>query len=382
MRSGFLVAIPLLSLFWGCSSREGVTRVRVNLTQTPTTIESSDYFDRIELIPLESKAGAFLGQSSTVTMQSFEGKYYFLNKEDHLIQVFDQVGHHVETINKYGRGPGEYLLEQRILINRTQRSIDVLTQQGRIYVYSLDDPGHPLIRVVDVFDKVVSASSFIVLPSGYEYVLFCPFSKYALYLVDARTSEVRPWPYQIPGEIARSPYWNSAPFYYMNGILYYVEGHTGTIYSLDLEHLLMTERLKWDFGRYSFSRKKLLQDVDSMDRILAMDELSSEMASPFNPISENDQFIFCRFYFQQDWNYLIYDKRQERAIFVRDTHSGVPLYVGEIKEEWAYYVLDPPHLQTYVDTTLLDSQNKKILRKIQNEDNNVIVKTHLKKRPE
>ena len=119
-----------------------------------------------------------------------------------------------------------------------------------------------------------------------------------------------------------------------------------------------------------------------MDRILAMDEMSNEMASPFNPVSESDQFIFCRFYFRQSWHYLIYDKRQGKAIHALNSNTNVPFYVGDIKGDTAYYVLDPPHLETYVDTTLLDSHNKELLRTIQKGDNNVIVKTHLKIRPE
>lgn len=351
--------------------------ISIDLDKGPIVVDARDYFDRIEIIPLESKDSAFLGQTSPSNFQYFEGKFYFLDRQDHRIRVFDQDGRHLETLNKYGRGPGEYFLEWRLQINPARRTLDVLTQQGRIYSYSLDAEGHPLTRKVDVSDQVVSSNSFIVLPSGDGYVLFGSSSTYALYLVDAVTSEVQPWDYQIPANARASTSYN--PLYLNDGKLMYYEGHaTGKLFVLNTDDRSMTPRLDWDFGKYNFAENKLQGNAGSLERIQAMDEMSNSMANPVINMYETDKFIFFRFFFRKNWNTAIYDKRQGKALYTQQTKSGTMFFIQTVIDNAAYVVSDPQHLSQLVDPSLLDPRSRDILANISEDNNYVIIKSTLK----
>lgn len=363
-----------------CSSEANPKSVSIDLNASEHTIELERYIKETVLIPLETKTGAMLGPSSMNHFKEYDGRFYFLNKEDHTICVFDESGRHQESIKKYGRGPGEYIMESDMLINPILGTIDILNQRGQIYSYSIDDKQHALRRFIDVSSTVVSAEKFTILPSGDEYLLYCPASAYSLYYVNNNeiTPDVRHFNYKINPVVVRSPYHTSGnPFVELNGKLVYMDGTDGTIYDIDEKKMKLNAILKWDFGKYNFSLDKLPQTKDPALRFQGMKELSKQMVGPFSHLSVTSSDMFISFYWKSTWHTLVYNLKSSSAFYGNTTAKGELFAMGLVNGGNSYSVADPSFLSRVVNPDILFEDSHEVLDTILSSSNYVIIKNRL-----
>ncbi len=87
-----------------------------------------DYFDSIELIPLETSSDVLIVAISK--MQYYNKKYYMLDPVQSTIFVFDNEGNFVSKIDKKGQGDGEYTFIQDFIINPFTDNIEILEPTG------------------------------------------------------------------------------------------------------------------------------------------------------------------------------------------------------------------------------------------------------------
>ena len=125
----------------------------------------TDYFKGIEVIPLENRDSAYLNLSCLSSYVFAEDKMYVFDRSNHAVVVFGLDGKWVETICKYGRGPGEYLMPTDLAYNEKFHSLDILEATGTIISYELERP-HSLLRKIKIPD-LHAVHYFFPIDSGY-----------------------------------------------------------------------------------------------------------------------------------------------------------------------------------------------------------------------
>ncbi|HBZ26087.1 MAG TPA: hypothetical protein DEO54_07590 [Rikenellaceae bacterium] len=86
----------------------------------------------IEYIPLETNDSALINNISKIAVEN--NKIYISDNSDKLF-VFDRKGKHLRTLNRKGRGPGEYLNLRYFDVDNESDNILILGYNGHISIY-------------------------------------------------------------------------------------------------------------------------------------------------------------------------------------------------------------------------------------------------------
>ncbi len=105
----FMISVLLISLT-ACKnakySRKELVTISVDLSEKKE-LKLSDYFSSIKFLPLETKENILLPR--IYKMKKVKDRYYFItNTPFSEFYIFNEDGRFIKSMNKYGKGPGEY----------------------------------------------------------------------------------------------------------------------------------------------------------------------------------------------------------------------------------------------------------------------------------
>jgi len=107
--------------------------------------------------------------------------------------------------------------------------------------------------------------------------------------------------------------------------------------------------------------------------------LSAKYVSPIIEYIETDQFLAMRFKYKGTWKTAIYDKSSQSTKTFSKTTEGVIFAPKTIMcENELYLHVAAKYVSLIVNDKVLDQKNREILKKIQDEDNDIIIKYTLK----
>lgn len=336
-RSILFSSLSLLSslILFACSQKGeaegGVVSVNLLDKEEPSWTE---FFKEIEVIQLENRDSAYLNISCLFSYVMAENKLYVFDRSNHAVVVFGLDGRWVETICKYGRGPGEYQMPTDIAYNEIFHSLDILDAAGTIFSYELEPP-HSLLRKIKIPD-LHSVHHFI--PVDFGYYLFSSYEDPAVNYLDLGTGELIAVSGVPPVERnERASYHTTgSPFYVYDGKLFYVNGADGAIFQI--EGNKAESVLTWDFGRYSFDPDRIDPNDVSIERF---QNVSSLMAGPVARTWETERFLSANvFFMKQDINVLL-DKENGKTTVFTKVKEGMDFYPG-VYYDGALYALWPP----------------------------------------
>lgn len=108
----------------------------------------------IEYIPLETNDSALLNNISKIVVEN--SKIYVSDNSNKLF-VFNRSGKHLRTLNRKGRGPGEYVVLRNFVVDRATDNILILDFSGKVNIY---DSLHNFVRSIDSPKTGVNFTSF------------------------------------------------------------------------------------------------------------------------------------------------------------------------------------------------------------------------------
>ncbi len=361
-RTCLLGGLSLLTAIFlsGCAPhRETGEHVKqVNLLDV-TEPSLKDYFKGVETIPLENKDSAYLNNSCLISYVLAEGKLYVFDRSNHAVVVFGLDGSWKETICKYGRGPGEYLMPTDLAFNEKTHSLDILEATGKIITYELTPP-HTMLRSIKIPD--LRAVHYFI-PFGSGYYLFSSYEDSSVNYLDAGNGELTAVSGIPPAERnERAGYHISGnPFYIHDGKLYYVNGADGGIFRIEGDKAEPV--LAWDFGRYSFDPDRIDPESDmSVDVLYAV---STSMAGPVLRTQETERYVFANVLFmKQDWNVVLDKETGETNVFSK-MKEGMVFYPGKYYDGALYAIWPPEVVNVYFppDYPLPDEDSNFLLLK-------------------
>jgi len=230
---------------------EGGTIIKVDPNKADDNVSVFDYFSKIELIPLENSENALLN-SDEVKFRVSGNRFYFLDRKSNVIHVFNPDGTLMHRKNKDGRGSGEFLISEVIVINPYTNNLEVLNPTGAIYIY--DSLGVNYLDKINIsFPVGIHAIHEMVIVSPNRYLFFSHYdSEKNLFCYNTTDNTHTSFDYNFPRFFNQLGTMAENHFYHYKDTLRYYEGHNGNVWNVDMESNSLTPAYKWDFGEYTF----------------------------------------------------------------------------------------------------------------------------------
>ncbi|MDD3323186.1 MAG: 6-bladed beta-propeller [Paludibacter sp.] len=336
-------------------------------------ISIKDYFNEIEIIPLETNLNSLLpfliGETDKVIKSN--DKFYFLNRKEDVIIIFDFHGKFTKRINWKGKGPNEYLSINDFIINRFNGNIEILSPENNsIFVY--DSTGNTFIEKIRLPSEMPIVHLFQIVTSD-TYILYSLAANAELFFYSKQTKQTIKTEYNLPKWFHRNtPFAPSSrnPFYIYNDSLFFQQIYNGDVYNIDTNDQKLNLRYSWDFGEYNFNIAEIPTDK-SLEYYL---NLNNKYALLFQVYCENSKYYFTRFKFKNRYKHLIYNKLTNEYKLFDKFSEGFQCVPQWIDDNAIYTFISPEYLKFVINQEVLNEKNKIIFNSIREEDNPIIIK--------
>ena len=268
--SAFLSAAAMALLFLSVScngGKDGTAETPVGIldienavTENLTALNLSRYASSIKYIPLETGDGFPVGD---IKFFKSDGKNFYLSSIlDNNIKIFSSAGKYVRTIERQGRGPGEYLGVNGFFIyaDAGKTGIGVIDIYDKVQVY---DSAGVFVRTLPEANHMeyIGSGRYIGITDEYDNETELSIEK--LFVTDTAGSKLYQsdlWDiYERPvdaapfgGEITLMKY---GALYTVAGSIRIADSSMDTVYTVD-EDFTLTPEYVFDYGKYMDMKEK------------------------------------------------------------------------------------------------------------------------------
>ena len=320
----------------------------------------SDLFTHVSLIPLDNTDSAYIHPGVPIRLAISNDSFFILekgNREE--VFVFNKDGSFQRCLNHKGRGPGEYLIPTDILINHYSQSLDVLTVDGKIISYSLDNLE---FQNEILLNNRNSLYDNFILINNHKYVLYSRDS-FNLSVLDSRNNSHTIIDYKIPTWLQLSVYSVKrssnpllAPTKEKHPLFF--EGWSGILLSIDIDSSATTPYMKFDFGKNNLSITKLEPNKDAFYYYNFMKNNTFRFVGPFTSVLSINSKYYINYIFKGIYYTLIYDCISNKYDVIDFTKEGLSIPIGYSDGESLYEIADPKFLSSFVNESVLDDNNQ------------------------
>ena len=121
----FIITLNLIIFLFACKSEEQEDCLILKVQLEDKGVSFHDFFDRLELIPLETNDISLIKQIVDINM--INDTLFVFDRSLKSLQLFDALtGKHLNTIMKVGQGLGEYLHVADFVIDTLEKKILLL----------------------------------------------------------------------------------------------------------------------------------------------------------------------------------------------------------------------------------------------------------------
>ncbi|MBI9032920.1 MAG: 6-bladed beta-propeller [Bacteroidales bacterium] len=250
--------------FTSCSSSEENLNIENRLNvhfNNEGTLRTSDYFDKIEFIPLETTKESMVRYISDIRVK--DGRIYaFSGAPDNKINIYTDYGEFISSIGRKGEGPGEIGWATDFEVDTTIVILD--RSPSKLIYYSLDGEFLNEIRTPKMYTRFSTLDKEHMALFESDVVVKANHSDNKS--VD---SKLAVWNYDVTSIVDicattldlkpnyMSSYILKNNFTLNDDDLYYWEAHCDTICRLDLNTFKSEPYLKLNMGEYQISEKKM-----------------------------------------------------------------------------------------------------------------------------
>ena len=375
----FSLGILLVTIMY-CSPKQTSQALRVNLSDIQN-ISIDQWFSSVEIIPLETVDSSLLHECSHI--EYYHERYYVFDRRQQAVFVFDTTGKFLfNTLSSIGRGPGQYVTNMGIAINRTTGNLEVLDWHARkIRIFNKDGI---FINDFSFPEEIVPIREFRSLSA----------ELYLFYVRDWKKNRECINVYDVTEQrvVKRMLMMNSYEdnfvstsrnaFYWMDTTLCFSHTYANNdIYqigaSLDFQKLY-----SYDFGNKTFNSNALPksespQFYKSFDR-----DNKDRYAFPALKFESKD-YHFCFFLL----NDLLYISRHHKGrsgghtkgdvVYTRFDGGGMIFPPILFAKQYLYNVIEPSWIPYMMNPLFSDCQ-KELLGKIKEDDNPLLLKYRYK----
>ena len=368
----FILSIMMVStpiILTGCSGSSGNTDQEDNIVTLKTDFNEespsySDYFDRVETIPLETNDSSLIGVATKILV--VKDRIVVLDTERSTVKQFHIDGSYIGKIGNQGQGPEDYLTVYDISYNKDRKYLTLLSPYGGIVNYTLDN------KFVDRVELPAKqnywAAEWI---SGDRMVTWSGVGsdEPGISLMDpySGTEFMTDW-----YNCFEFDFLSTSPLSSYNGKFYFDGPFTNDVYEITPDSLKLSYR--WDFGKDNISesyRESLKKITDSETRYNRVIDGIGKNNHKYNIKSnwQTDKYCIALMLISP-----YPDVRYKSAVYSKENKSGVcfskfkegmtfkPVYVND-----EYVLCQIPETEFDIYNGITDS------RLVYNEDDNIVL---------
>lgn len=372
--------INLMFFLWlflfSCSNRKKENNVIDLESHVKKEVSFFDIFSSLEIIPLEtSSQSVFFYPPRKILMH--DNKFYVLGRKQYNIFVFGEDGKYLRTIDKEGRGPGEYQVLYDFNINRYSGDFELMSAYGYINIY--DSVCNKFKGKINVGKKAISyfanvdSDTYVFFKSSHEEKKVFFYSKKQNKIISETYDDVPDYIY------FNTPYRSLySPLYIYNDSAFLLQQYNGRIFNI-LNSGNLTCRYSWNFGDLNFDISKIMPDRKRGYYIAYDKNVTPEYVSHFSCCSENSRYYFSLFLYRKQPYSLILDKDKGKLMIIKEFKEGLICAPVFCTEKAVYSLVNYQELHmTIKDKSILDEENRRIYESYKYDDNPVILKYSLK----
>jgi hypothetical protein len=346
--------------------KDNIIRVDFDKPVTPSVF---DYFESVELIPLDNREEAIIGKLRKLI--HYKDKYYALDMQQHIVHVFDKNGKFIFKIDRRGQGPGEYPFLDDIYINPYTGFLELLCAVG--FIYDCDLNGN-FVKMYRVTDSRLRAVHGMIALNEYITVFYAAFESNKIFYYDMRKKKIIHEEFEEEGALGSFMRYS---FYKYKDCWHFYRPFDNRVFAAG-ENCL-EEAYTWDFGPYN--RKGIvLSQAARQNNPLLIDEVNARFPCRIFTLGQNGKYVISQIVFRGNLANLIYDKTVQRCSYIPEFSESVGLYPVTVTDEYVLSYCNPGELEQYVTGDMLDEPNRKRYNELIHsmESNPVIIKYHFR----
>lgn len=320
------VLIPFAFIIVSCTSHpttSGIPQLQVAMDSPAPSYK--EYFEKIELLPLENTDSALMAQVDKVlsvndTLIAYDGRRY-------RVKVFDPKGRFLNNIGNIGQGPDEYTFVYDISYNQQKQILSLLSPFGEYLNFTIDDK---FVNRIELPPKM-NYQSFTWI-DGSKLALWSGVAKdeAGIQIIDTETQQTvyEDWYNERVTDL-----WQRYPFYTYNNDLFFAKPIGRCVYELERDSLVKV--YEWDFGKDNFDIEGYINEIAETDltqqsKKFRADVESGRLPYTINENWQNDGYCVARVRSVSDnkliFRTLIYDKEAKSGSCISQFKEGMSIY--------------------------------------------------------
>lgn len=334
-----------------------------------------DLFSEIEITPLENNDSVIVDYLITKTL-FYKDYIYILNPRINTIFIFDTDGRFINKLEN-GDGPDKFTTVLDYNINRYTGNLEVLAP-FQILIY--DSNGNNYLGRIRL--KMNHMPDCFINVDSSRDALFCQYTDKKILFYDRNENTIVDSLYEMPQYIYDGLLgYNATPFLERNDSIFFLQGYNGDLFTITYNKGKGRMNLysRWNFGKESFSYKKLKPNQNLTKSINDCKMFSKEQPLGFFSFFENSKYQFISFWYDSEPTNLIFNKLNKQSTIIRNFKENLRFGKTHIDENSCYLVVPANKLHLVVDKNILTSTSINKLRLLNEDSNPVIVKYKFKK---
>ncbi len=295
-----------------------------------------DFYDTIEVVPLEDASGGLPLSDLSVTADRF-----FFKGGDRLILSYRQDGSLADSLN-----PGKAIVDYSIYQDRI---LDILFD-GEMRAYRLPDLSLSDRRTLDTLATTTRLGRYsknLMLISGYKGLkdYLCQ------YYFDTKKYYASPWSHDIKQSEQTRSYAQEARFFYVNDDLVQLDPASGWLW--------LCREFCFGYLWLDFKRKE-------GDKLTVTYAQATDL-NAYYALSLNGEEHF-----------LVYDRTAKKGRLFKTTREGLSLPLGEIRDGINYFCCPAAELPRYLTRDVLTPESASVMDAAMQAGGYALIKYHLK----
>ena len=375
-----------------CLSCDGYKQTSINDNRITVDLDNPqksslfDYFKHIELIPLETSDDVLIGNLAKINYH--QGRYYAFDRKQFVVYIFDNEGEFISEINKLGRGPGEYINLDDMIINPFTSNLDLLSPFGSIYSYSLSGTHMKTVRVIgdDANAELPTIHSFFALNENM-YVFYSSMTLLKITYFDVEEMKITHQAYDETNNRLHESYnyrflsfWGNYVFYEYDGKCFFYRNIDNEVFMLGPDSLI--KAYTWDFGKYNYDAKTMFFPEEIWNDYDRMNEEGKRFPYLMDFQGQNDRYVMAKIRTKNyEDAYLIFDKTTQKCNFLRSFTESVRFWPRVITNDYVLSYCNHNELEKFINKEILDEINRQKFDALLNEEeemNPIIIKYYFK----
>jgi hypothetical protein len=338
-------------------------------------------YSKIELVPLETIAKSLVSNKRNLIVTEY---LYIINDNLDIISIFDEKGNFISNSkNKIGNGPEEYYTFMGVSYNEVSNSIDILTPYCKMnydinfnFICKTKLPAKPktsATKLSQFFEAsyALNENECIILPTTvsenpFRMIVYNTKEEKIVKEIDYSNDIIA----GINAQIINLFPLNDSLICFSPQAFSYIH-YTLNKYTLSLE-----KSFEFDFGELTVTRSSLSKyktEREKNDYLL----LESKYPLPLRTFF-NNEYIVSTVKIKENY-YTCLNFRKTNMVYVFNNKGDYKTPVFDyLCNNVLYAAIQPYEIRDYIDMSLLDDVNKKIIENIREDDNPIIVKYYLK----